>query len=247
MPILSNSMVTRPLTDAEIDACNFRTTQVLTDTRTLRFYYRFLPDRRLQIGSRSAITGDDAPNPRHFELLKDGMARKPALRGVEIDYSWWGWVDVSHDMMPRVCQPDPRQSVYYALGYGGNGVSYSQQAAAGWPSRSREGRTADAADLHVAAAWPPVRAVPAPRATDALPVLLQERRKALNVVHIARRDTTRAGLSNTIKAIEIRAAGAAGAPARRRRRRPRSPDGGVRAASGQLDMEKTCNPRIRVT
>ena len=76
MPILSNSMVTRPLTDAEIDACNFRTTQVLTDTRTLRFYYRFLPDRRLQIGSRSAITGDDAPNPRHFELLKDGMARK---------------------------------------------------------------------------------------------------------------------------------------------------------------------------
>ena len=41
--------------DAEIDACNFRTTQVLTDTRTLRFYYRFLPDRRLQIGSRSAI------------------------------------------------------------------------------------------------------------------------------------------------------------------------------------------------
>ncbi|UKD14991.1 FAD-binding oxidoreductase [Burkholderia aenigmatica] len=129
MPILSNSMVTRPLTDAEIDACNFRTTQVLTDTRTLRFYYRFLPDRRLQIGSRSAITGDDAPNPRHFELLKEGMARKfPALRDVQIDYSWWGWVDVSHDMMPRVCQPDPRQSVYYALGYGGNGVSYSQQA-----------------------------------------------------------------------------------------------------------------------
>jgi len=129
MPILSNSMVTRVLTDAEIAACNFRTTQVLTDTRTLRFYYRFLPDRRLQIGSRSAITGEDAPNPRHLDLLKEGMARKfPALSGVDIDYSWWGWVDVSHDMMPRVCQPDPKQSVYYALGYGGNGVSYSQQA-----------------------------------------------------------------------------------------------------------------------
>jgi taurine dehydrogenase large subunit len=57
------------------------------------------------------------------------MVRKfPALRGVAIDYSWWGWVDVAHDMMPRICQPDPKQSVYYALGYGGNGVSYSQQA-----------------------------------------------------------------------------------------------------------------------
>ena len=163
MPILSNSMVTRPLTDAEIDACNFRTTQVLTDTRTLRFYYRFLPDRRLQIGSRSAITGDDAPNPRHFELLKDGMARKfPALRGVEIDYSWWGWVDVSHDMMPRVCQPDPRQSVYYALGYGGNGVSYSQQAGrrlAEQIAGRAHGRRCRSSRRRCLA----VRAVPAPR------------------------------------------------------------------------------------
>jgi hypothetical protein len=129
MPILSNSMVTRPLTQQEIAACNFRTKQVLTDTRTLRFYYRFLPDNRLQIGSRSAITGADASNSRHYDLLVEGMGRKfPALRGIAIDYSWWGWVDVSHDMMPRVFQPDPKQSVYYALGYGGNGVSYSQQA-----------------------------------------------------------------------------------------------------------------------
>jgi glycine/D-amino acid oxidase-like deaminating enzyme len=129
MPILSNSMVTRVLTASELEACNFRTTQVLTDTRTLRFYYRLLPDNRVQIGSRSAITGRDAPHPRHFELLLEGLHRKfPPLRGISIDYSWWGWVDVSHDMMPRVFQPDPRQTVYYALGYGGNGVSYSAQA-----------------------------------------------------------------------------------------------------------------------
>jgi glycine/D-amino acid oxidase-like deaminating enzyme len=47
---------------------------------------------------------------------------------VEVAYSWWGWVDVSHDMMPRVVQPDARQSLFYALGYGGNGVSFSAQA-----------------------------------------------------------------------------------------------------------------------
>jgi len=129
MPILSNSMVTRVLTASELEACNFRTTQVLTDTRTLRFYYRLLPDNRVQIGSRSAITGRDAPHPRHLELLLEGLHRKfPPLRGISIDYSWWGWVDVSHDMMPRVFQPDPGQTVYYALGYGGNGVSYSAQA-----------------------------------------------------------------------------------------------------------------------
>jgi taurine dehydrogenase large subunit len=129
MPILSNSLVTRPLTAAELEATGFRTRQVITDTRTLRFYYRLLPDNRVQIGSRSAITGDDATNPRHLQLLIDGLHRKfPPLRGIEIEYSWWGWVDVSHDMMPRIFRPDPKQDLFYALGYGGNGVSYSAQA-----------------------------------------------------------------------------------------------------------------------
>ncbi|CAN5436650.1 FAD-binding oxidoreductase [soil metagenome] len=129
MPILSNSMVTRPLSSAELDATGFRTTEVITDTRTLRYYYRRLPDNRIQIGSRSAITGADAAHPRHLQLLVDGLHRKfPALTGIEIDYSWWGWVDVSHDMMPRIFRPDPAQKLFYAIGYGGNGVSYSAQA-----------------------------------------------------------------------------------------------------------------------
>lgn len=129
LPILSNSIVTRPLTPSEIDACNLHTRQVITDTRVLRHYYRLLPDNRLQIGSRSAITGRDAPQQKYEDLLVSNMVRKfPALKGVALDYSWWGWVDVSHDMMPRIHQPDPKESIFYALGYGGNGVMYSAQA-----------------------------------------------------------------------------------------------------------------------
>lgn len=129
MPILSNSLVTRPLSENELAATGFQTKRIITDTRTLRFYYRLLPDNRLQIGSRASITGKDASNPRHLRLLVDGLHRKfPALKGIGIDYSWWGWVDVSHDAMPRVFQPNPREAVYYAMGYGGNGVSFSQHA-----------------------------------------------------------------------------------------------------------------------
>lgn len=128
-PVLSNSITTRPLTTDELEACNWLTDQVITDTRTLRFYYRRLPDNCVQIGSRSAITGRDAPRQKHLDVLVNGLHRKfPALKGIRIDYSWWGWVDVSHDMMPRVFQPDARQKVVYALGYGGNGVSFSFQA-----------------------------------------------------------------------------------------------------------------------
>ena len=129
LPILSNSVVTRPLTQAELEATNFKSHTFLTDTRTLRFYYRLLKDNRLQLGSRSSITGADAQDPVHLKLLTDAIARKfPPLAGIQIDYSWWGWVDVSHDMMPRIARPDPTQTVWHAVGYGGNGVSFSTWA-----------------------------------------------------------------------------------------------------------------------
>lgn len=129
MPILSNSVVTRELTAAEMAACGVHNETFLTDTRTLRFYYRFLRGNRLQIGSRSSVTGADAEHPLHLKLLTDAIARKfPPLAGVQIDHSWWGWVDVSHDMMPRIARPDPQQSIWYAVGYGGNGVSFSTWA-----------------------------------------------------------------------------------------------------------------------
>lgn len=126
MPILSNSVVTRPLTQAEIDACHFKTKLVITDTKILRFYYRLLADNRLHMGTRSAITGQDATAKRHYHLLVKGLESKfPALKDIQIDYSWWGWVDVSHDMMPRITQPDKNKSIFYSFGYGGNGVSFS--------------------------------------------------------------------------------------------------------------------------
>jgi hypothetical protein len=48
-------------------------------------------------------------------------------------------------MMPRVMQPDPRETVFYALGYGGNGVSFSAHAGRRMAERiaGKGGRTFD--------------------------------------------------------------------------------------------------------
>lgn len=149
LPILSNSIVTRPLTDAELEECGFKTFSPLTDTRTLRHYYRLLPDNRVQIGSRAAITGRDAANPRHLASLRDGLHRKfPALTGIHIDYSWWGWVDVSHDMMPRITAVPGTTGAFYSLGYGGNGVMYSAQAGRRM-AQMVAGRSAEIPDLPI--------------------------------------------------------------------------------------------------
>jgi taurine dehydrogenase large subunit len=178
MPILSNSLVTRPLTQAEIDATGFRTRQVITDTRTLRFYYRLLPDNRLQIGSRSAITGADAAHDRHLQLLIGGLHRKfPPLEGIAIYYSWWGWVDVSHDMMPRIFRPDAKQTLVDALGYGGNGVSYSAQAGRRM-AQMLAGKTFKrprATYLHLPAPDASLRAIPTSGSTHALSLVSSAR------------------------------------------------------------------------
>lgn len=76
MPVLSNSMVTRPLEPEEIEACGFKTGSPLTDTRTLRHCYRFLPDGCVQICSRSAITGSNAGNLKYIKCLKESLYRK---------------------------------------------------------------------------------------------------------------------------------------------------------------------------
>ncbi len=129
MPILSNSIVTRTLTADELAATGLRTGAPLTDTRTLRHYYRLLPDNRVQIGSRGAITGRDAGDKAHLDAVRNALGRKfPVLQGIDLDFSWWGWVDVSHDMMPRIVRPEAGEGVFYAMGYGGNGVMYSAQA-----------------------------------------------------------------------------------------------------------------------
>ncbi len=60
MPVLSNSVVTRPLTSEEIEACGLKARIPLTDTRTLRHYYRFFPTG----GCRSAAAAPSPARPR---------------------------------------------------------------------------------------------------------------------------------------------------------------------------------------
>ena len=133
MPVLSNSLVTRALSPAELEAAGLKSTVFITDTRTLRFYYRLLPDGRVQIGSRS---GSMAPTrrtaPPGLAQGRAGACSVAARRGR--DYSWWGWVDVSHDMMPRVTQPDPAQQVITRLATAATACRSRRMPAAGWRS-----------------------------------------------------------------------------------------------------------------
>lgn len=129
LPVLSQIIVTEPLTDTQLAACNFLTSHVVMDTRALKYYYRKLPDNRLLFGGRGAITGKDAENPYYAERLLQMLKLSfPALHNISYQYKWAGWVCMALDDMPHIYQADEAGDVLYSMGYCGSGLSFSVQA-----------------------------------------------------------------------------------------------------------------------
>ena len=129
LPVLSNIVVTRPMTAQEKADCNLVTTDVMSDTRNLLNYFRRLPDDRIMLGNRGPIAEAPASQARHREVLLGNIRRKfPGLRGITADYFWGGWVAVTYDFMPHVHRAEDDASVHYALGYCGSGVSAALHA-----------------------------------------------------------------------------------------------------------------------
>jgi glycine/D-amino acid oxidase-like deaminating enzyme len=99
----------------------------MMDTRTLKYYYRLLPDNRILFGGRGAIRGKDAADPIYARRLLAALKRCfSGLDDLTYQYQWSGWVGVSYDDLPRVATAEP--NLFYAAGYCGSGLSFSALA-----------------------------------------------------------------------------------------------------------------------
>lgn len=128
LPVLSQIIVTEPLSDEQIAASNFLTNNVVMDTRELKYYYRKLPDNRILFGGRGAITGKSAEDPYYANRLLSVLKTSfPALQAVNIAYAWSGWICMALDDLPHIYQ-NQQNNVFYSMGYCGSGVSFSVQA-----------------------------------------------------------------------------------------------------------------------
>lgn len=124
IPSQSNVLVTRPLTDAELQAQGWTSGQMSYDTRNLLHYFRLMPDRRFLFGMRGGLLSSAASEARartqtrkHFECMF------PEWRSVPSHNSWSGMVCISRNRVPFV-GPVPGQSdMFAALAYHGNGVA----------------------------------------------------------------------------------------------------------------------------
>jgi len=129
LPVLSQIIVTEPLSQQQIKDSHLMSSNVVMDTRALKYYFRKLPDNRLLFGGRGAITGQQAQDPYYKQRLLKMLKRSfPSLSALEIDYSWAGWINISLDDMPHIAQIGDNNNVFYSAGYCGNGVSFAAQA-----------------------------------------------------------------------------------------------------------------------
>lgn len=131
IPVMSNIVVTRPLSPDELAAQNWQTETPCANTRNLLFYYRMLPDRRFLFGARGDTTGKPANGARMRRFMERRLGEVfPGWAHVETTHAWRGFVCMAAGRTPSIGVLPDDPSVFFALGYHGNGV-----AAAPWSGR----------------------------------------------------------------------------------------------------------------
>ncbi|WP_192964677.1 NAD(P)/FAD-dependent oxidoreductase [Phycobacter azelaicus] len=129
IPAQSTVMVTRPLTDPELQAQGWFSDQMAYDTRNLLHYFRLMPDRRFLFGMRGGIFASPRAEASIRRLLRTHFEKLfPAWRDVEGTHFWSGMVSMARNLVPFVGPVPGAQGMFAGLCYHGNGVAMGSYA-----------------------------------------------------------------------------------------------------------------------
>jgi glycine/D-amino acid oxidase-like deaminating enzyme len=124
LPALSNIMVTRELTSAELQAQGWISSTMAYDSRNLLHYFRLLANNRFLFGGRGGTDSSAQATERYQRDITSTFHHLfPAWRDVEITHFWRGFVCLAKDRVPYVGALDDNKTVWTALAYHGNGVA----------------------------------------------------------------------------------------------------------------------------
>ncbi len=131
LPVQSNILVTRPLSDDEINAQGWWSAQMVCDTRTLLHYFRLLPNKRMLLGLRGSVRVTETNiAATEAKAHADFKRMFPEWRHVEIAYFWSGLICMTRNLVPFAGAVPGLDNAWAALGYHGGGVTMAPYAGA---------------------------------------------------------------------------------------------------------------------
>lgn len=131
LPVQSNILVTRPMTEDEIQAQGWSSQQMVCDTRDLLHYFRLLPNNRMLFGLRGSVRVTEANlAATHARARRDFDRMFPAWRHVDSEYFWSGLICMTRNLVPFAGALPGMDNAWAALGYHGSGVAMAPYAGA---------------------------------------------------------------------------------------------------------------------
>lgn len=121
---------------------------MLWDTERPYHYARWTPDHRLLLGGADRRIRPGQRRHQQFtrastELRSYFESRLPALAGVETQLAWEGVFAMTPDSLPYIGPHQRYPRHWFALGYGGNGMTFGALAARLLLERWHEGQSGD--------------------------------------------------------------------------------------------------------
>ncbi len=124
LPVFSNILVTRPMTQAELLSQGWTATNASYDTRRLLHYWRLLPDGRMLFGLRGGTGYSDADRAKARTQARMDFDRFfPQWRHVETPYFWSGLVCLTRDLLMKTGAIQGMDNAWISLGCQGSGVA----------------------------------------------------------------------------------------------------------------------------
>ncbi len=106
---------------------------LIWETARPYLYIRTTADNRLLIGGKDEAFYDPTKRDKLIaqksKLLQKAFARKFPHLNFTIDFQWAGTFTGTKDGLPYIGATSERPNTYFALGFGGNGITFSQIAA----------------------------------------------------------------------------------------------------------------------
>jgi gamma-glutamylputrescine oxidase len=121
MPVGTYIVASRPL-DPALAASLIPCGAAVCDTNFVLDYFRTTADHRVLYGGRVSYS---TTTPMNLAAsMQRRMARTfPQLEGVEVEYAWGGFVDISMNRAPDFGRLPDASNVYYLQGFSGHGLA----------------------------------------------------------------------------------------------------------------------------